>query len=221
MIEVEHLHHQYTDLQPEILSDVNFHVSAGELAFLTGVSGAGKSSLLKTLTGELKPTEGDVKILGRSVVQAGIWTLPTIRRQMGVVYQDACLLPALRVFDNVALPLRMRGIEKTLISDKVFSALHRVGLQGKEGEYPNFLSGGERQRVGIARALVTSPRVILADEPTGNLDPQTSEEIFQLFDLFRSVGAAVLIATHDARLVARWDHPHFHLEAGRLHVIHE
>ena len=185
----------------EALSGVNLHLDAGELAFLTGHSGAGKSTLLKLLMLLEHPTSGALLINGKNVSRLSNYRIPSYRRQLGVVFQDHQLLMDRTVFDNVALPLQVAGFSRKETGRRVRAALDSVGLLSKEKQSPLALSGGEQQRVGIARAVVHKPRILLADEPTGNLDPELSAEIMNLFQRFQDVGVTVLIATHDIDLI--------------------
>jgi cell division transport system ATP-binding protein len=176
-------------------------MEAGELAFLTGHSGAGKSTLLKLLMLLERPTSGTLLINGKNINRLANSKIPSYRRQLGVVFQDHQLLMDRSVYDNVALPLQVAGQPRKEIGRRVRAALDAVGLLSKERHSPMVLSGGEQQRVGIARAVVHKPRILLADEPTGNLDPALSAEIMALFRRFQDVGVTVLIATHDIELI--------------------
>ncbi|MDR9466992.1 cell division ATP-binding protein FtsE [Marinospirillum sp.] len=187
----------------EALQNVNFTLHEGEMAFLTGHSGAGKSTLLKLIMRMEVATRGQVMIDGLHLAQMNKRHIPFLRRKVGVVFQDHQLLFDRSVFDNVALPLVIEGMDPTDIGKRVRAALDKVGLLSKEKFTPIMLSGGEQQRVGIARAVVNKPPILLADEPTGNLDPQLSAEIMQLFRQFNAVGVTVLIASHDLNLITR------------------
>ena len=200
----------------EALSDVNFHLAPGELAFLTGHSGAGKSTLLKLIALLERSTRGQVLINGQNLNKVGRRRIPFLRRNIGIIFQDHRLLFDRTVFDNVALPLVIAGHGHQEISRRVRAALDKVGLLSKEKLYPITLSGGEQQRVGIARAVVNKPPLLLADEPTGNLDPELSREIMQLFESFNQVGVTVLIASHDLALIERLRHRILVLKQGRL-----
>ena len=200
----------------EALKNVSFEMAAGEMAFLTGHSGAGKSTLLKMLMLMERPTSGNLLINGKNLNRLSNSQIPLYRRQVGVVFQNHQLLLDRSVFDNVALPLQVSGYPASEVGRRVRAALDGVGLLDKEQQKPMALSGGEQQRVGIARAVVHKPRILLADEPTGNLDPQLSTEIMALFRRFQSVGVTVLIATHDINLINRLDSRIIHLEDGRL-----
>ena len=185
----------------EALKGINLQMDAGELAFLTGHSGAGKSTLLKLLMLLERPSSGTLLINGKNINRLADRKIPSYRRQLGVVFQDHQLLMDRSVFDNVALPLQVAGQLRKEIGRRVRAALDGVGLLSKERHSPMMLSGGEQQRVGIARAVVHKPRILLADEPTGNLDPALSAEIMALFRRFQDVGVTVLIASHDIDLI--------------------
>ena len=200
----------------EALKNVSFEMDAGEMAFLTGHSGAGKSTLLKMLMLMERPTSGNLLINGKNLNRLSNSQIPIYRRQVGVVFQNHQLLLDRTVFDNVALPLQVSGYHSSEIGRRVRAALDGVGLLEKEQQKPIALSGGEQQRVGIARAVVHKPRILLADEPTGNLDPELSSEIMALFRRFQNVGVTVLIATHDITLINRMQLRIMHLEEGEL-----
>ena len=200
----------------EALSRVSFEMSEGEMAFLTGPSGAGKSTLLKLLMLMERPSSGTLLINGKNHNRLSRSSIPSYRRQLGVVFQNHQLLTDRSVFENVALPLQIAGYPVKEMGRRVRAALDAVGLLSKELHKPDTLSGGEQQRVGIARAVVHKPKILLADEPTGNLDPALSAEIMNLFRRFQSVGVTVLIATHDINLINRLDSRIIHLEDGRL-----
>lgn len=185
----------------EALKSISLHMDVGELAFLTGHSGAGKSTLLKLLMLMERPTSGALLINGTNINRLTNSKIPSYRRQLGVVFQDHQLLMDRSVYDNVALPLQVAGQSRKETGRRVRAALDAVGLLSKERHSPMMLSGGEQQRVGIARAVVHKPRILLADEPTGNLDPALSAEIMALFRRFQDVGTTVLIATHDIDLI--------------------
>ena len=200
----------------EALKNVSFEMDAGEMAFLTGHSGAGKSTLLKMLMLMERPTSGNLLINGKNLNRLSNSQIPIYRRQVGVVFQNHQLLLDRTVFDNVALPLQVSGYPSSEIGRRVRAALDGVGLLEKEQQKPIALSGGEQQRVGIARAVVHKPRILLADEPTGNLDSELSSEIMALFRRFQNVGVTVLIATHDITLINRMQLRIMHLEEGEL-----
>ncbi len=200
----------------EALQGVSFHLAAGEMAFLTGHSGAGKSTLLKLIALLERPSYGQVFVNGRNVSRAGRRRIPYLRRDIGLIFQDHRLLSDRTVFDNVALPLVIAGHRHQEIRRRVQAALDKVGLLDKARRFPVTLSGGEQQRVGIARAVVNRPPILLADEPTGNLDPALSAEIMDLFRQFNTVGVTVLIASHDLALIRRLGQRILVLDHGRL-----
>lgn len=200
----------------QALNQVNFHLRAGELAFLTGHSGAGKSTLLRLIALMERPTVGRVLINGHDLRKVRSRQVPYVRRDIGMIFQDHRLLMDKTVHDNVALPLLIEGYGHKEARKRVQAALDKVGLASKERHYPIMLSGGEQQRVGIARAIVNKPPLLLADEPTGNLDPKLSMDIMRLFESFNSVGTSVLIATHDLGLIARMRYRTLTLKDGRM-----
>ena len=200
----------------EALSDVDFRLERGEFAFLTGRSGAGKSTLLKLIMLMERPSQGRVFVNGRNLERLARRQLPYFRRDIGLVFQDHQLLFDRSVFDNVALPLQVAGFDPREAARRVRAALDKVGLLHKEARNPVTLSSGEQQRVGIARAVVNKPPLLLADEPTGNLDPGLSAEIMALFGEFNRVGVSVLVASHDLALIGRLRHRVLTLEGGRL-----
>jgi cell division transport system ATP-binding protein len=201
----------------EALNNVSFSMAAREMAFLTGHSGAGKSTLLKLIMLMEQPSQGQVLIGGKSLQSMGRSGIPQLRRRIGVVFQNHHLLFDRSVYDNVALPLHICGVDHREIGRRVRAALDKVGLLDKEKAMPITLSGGEQQRVGIARAVVNKPALLLADEPTGNLDPELSAEIMQLFRDFNQVGVTVLIASHDIALIESMNCRRLVLDHGSLH----
>ena len=216
MIEFHHVAKQYTN-GFEALKHISFSLAAGEMTFLTGHSGAGKSTLVKVLMLMARPSQGSIVVAGQDLGKLNAPRIPYYRRHIGVVFQDHQLLSDRTVFDNVALPLHIAGYSPKDIGRRVRAALDKVGLLDKEKNFPIALSGGEQQRVGIARAVVNRPPVLLADEPTGNLDPELSAEIMRLFGDFSRVGVTVLIATHDLDLIHRFgQHRELVLQHGRL-----
>lgn len=200
----------------DALLDVTFSLEKGEMAFLTGHSGAGKSTLLKLVAMIERSSRGQIFLDGQNLNRVREGQIPFIRRKLGLIFQDYKLLQDRTVFDNVALPLIIAGYGRQEISHRVRAALDKVGLLGKEKKYPLVLSGGEQQRVGIARAVVNKPEMILADEPTGNLDPELSSEIMRLFEQFRNVGVTILIASHDVALIKQLEHRVITLDHGKL-----
>jgi len=200
----------------DVLRNVSFHLRRGEIAFLTGHSGAGKSTLLRLIAAMERCSRGQILLDGEDLSHVKESQLPFIRRKMGFIYQDYKLLQDRTVFDNVALPLVIAGFGHHEIARRVRAALDKVSLTGKEKKYPLALSGGEQQRVGIARAVVNKPPIIIADEPTGNLDPELSEEIMFLFGQFQQVGVTVLIASHDISLITQLNHRVLKLDHGQL-----
>ena len=199
MIRLQHVSKNYNG-RPA-LKDVSVHVALGEFAFLVGPSGAGKSTLMRLLYREEVPTSGNVFIGGVNLNRLGARQIPLLRRRLGIVFQDYKLLSRQTAFENVAYILRALGVEEKDVQKRVSSALNVVNLDDKANAYPDELSGGEQQRVGIARAIVNGPPVLLADEPTGNLDPATSLEIVQLLSRISQRGTTVLISTHDQTIV--------------------
>ena len=185
----------------EALKSVSFQLADGEMAFLTGHSGAGKSTLLKLITISERPASGEILFKGLNLARVLGKNIYKVRRDIGVVYQNHRLLPEKNVFENVALPLRIVGTDYRELLKRVRAAISKVGLSGSEKKFPNSLSSGEQQRVGIARAVVSKPSLLLADEPTGNLDPELSQDILKLFEQFNQVGVSSLIATHDINLL--------------------
>jgi cell division transport system ATP-binding protein len=200
----------------DVLRNVSFHLRRGEIAFLTGHSGAGKSTLLRLIAAMERCSRGQILLDGQDLSHVKENQLPFLRRKMGFIYQDYKLLQDRTVFDNVALPLVIAGFGHHEIARRVRAALDKVSLTGKEKKYPLALSGGEQQRVGIARAVVNKPPIIIADEPTGNLDPELSEEIMFLFGQFQQVGVTVLIASHDISLITQLNHRVLKLDHGQL-----
>lgn len=198
------------------LNQVSFKVGSGEMAFLTGHSGAGKSTLLKLISLMEKPSSGSININGTELANIKYQDVPYVRRGIGMIFQNHNLLMDRTVFDNVALPLVIEGFSAKEIKKRVETALEKVHLLEKIRCFPYMLSGGEQQRVGIARAIVNKPPIILADEPTGNLDPKLSLEIIKLFEDFNAVGVSVLIATHDLGLIARMKYRTLTLKQGTM-----
>ncbi len=201
----------------EALSNISFDIAKGDMAFLTGHSGAGKSTLLKLIACIERPTSGQVVVNGRNLAHIKRAQVPALRRQIGMIFQDHKLIAERTVFDNVALPLIIAGLHNPAeMARRVRAALDKVGLLGKEKQFPVTLSSGEQQRVGIARAVVNKPAVLLADEPTGNLDPDLAAEVMGLFEQFNQVGVTVLIVSHNLGLISRFGRRILNLEKGCL-----
>lgn len=200
----------------EALSEVSADFAEGSMTFLTGHSGAGKSTFLKLLIRAQRPTRGRILVNDIDVGTLSAGRLPRYRQHIGVVFQDHHLLATRNVFDNIAMPLRVAGMGEREIARRVRAVVTSVDLPGKEGLYPRHLSTGEQQRVGIARAVVTRPRILLADEPTGNLDPDLSRHIMDLFARFHQVGTTVIIVSHDLDLIGGFDARILHLEHGQI-----
>jgi len=215
MLVFDRVYKRYPDAEDALL-DVSFRLHKGEMIFLTGHSGAGKSTLLKLIAVMEKCTRGQIILDGQNVNRITDKQIPFVRRKLGLIFQDYKLLQDRTVFDNVALPLVVAGNSYHEIVRRVRAVLDKVGLSGKEKKYPITLSGGEQQRVGIARAVVNKPKMILADEPTGNLDPELSTEIMNLFTQFQQVGVTILIASHDRGLIEKMHNRVLHLDHGRL-----
>lgn len=204
---------------PEVLHDLSFNLPAGSFHFLTGPSGAGKTSLLKLLYLGQRPTRGGITLLGHSLDTLPRNALPELRRQIGIVFQDFRLLPHLSAFDNVALPLRASGVAEDLIRRNVTELMEWVELGDRLNAKPETMSGGEQQRVAIARAVINRPKLLVADEPTGNVDHAIGTKILYLFEELNRHGTTIVIATHDDDIVRRFDHPQLHLEGGSLTIL--
>lgn len=211
MIELQNITKRYPENR-DVLSRLNLTIEQGEMAFLTGPSGAGKSTMLKLIAAIERPTRGQIFINNKNITHIPKRKIPALRRHMGIVFQAHHLLYDRNIFDNVSLPLQIAGYSQVDIRRRVRAALDKVALLHKEQAMPITLSGGEQQRVGIARAVVNKPAILLADEPTGNLDPDLSAEIMQLFAAFNQVGVTVLIASHDLDLISR-----MHKRIVRIH----
>ncbi|MEY0301883.1 cell division ATP-binding protein FtsE [Providencia manganoxydans] len=215
MIRFEHVSKAYRGGR-QALQGVDFHLQPGEMAFLTGHSGAGKSTLLKLICGIERPSAGHILFNGHDISRLKNREIPFLRRQIGMIFQDHHLLFDRTVYDNVAMPLIISGASSEDIRRRVSAALDKVGLLDKAKNLPIQLSGGEQQRVGIARAVVNKPTMLLADEPTGNLDGELSEGIMRLFEEFNRVGVTVLMATHDIALIERRSCRVLTLSEGRM-----
>ena len=203
---------------PETLGDISFSIEPQSFQFLTGPSGAGKTTLLRLILMSLKPTRGVVKLFGADVSRLSGPAVTALRRRMGVVFQDFRLLDHLTTYENVALPLRVKGLEEASYRAEVVELLRWVGLGERLHMLPPVLSGGEKQRAAIARALITRPELLLADEPTGNVDPSLARRLLRLFGELNRSGTAVVIATHDLTLMDQVDARRMVLGDGRLHV---
>ncbi|MGA1867179.1 MAG: cell division ATP-binding protein FtsE [bacterium] len=215
VIQMYHVSKSY-DRDNKILSDINLEIHHGEFIFLTGASGAGKTTFIKLILREEHATKGQIVVLGRNLNRQGDSTLHLLRRNIGVVFQDFKLLKDRTVFDNIDFVLRVVGIPPKIRKKRVFSSLKMVGLEKKLWSYPQKLSGGEQQRLAIARAVVNNPLLILADEPTGNLDPHMAEEIMGLFDKINTMGTTVMIATHQLALIEQMGRKYITLRAGKI-----
>jgi cell division transport system ATP-binding protein len=198
------------------LRNITFSVQKGEMLFITGPSGSGKTTLLRLIYRAVKPDEGSISVAGWEIQQIKESTVPLLRRNIGIIFQDFRLLNDRNVFDNVALTLRIRGMDDRELKSIVYDSLKIVNLRHKSDSYPDTLSGGEQQRVAIARALVSEPSIILADEPTGNVDPDTSQGIIRTFKDINARGATILIATHNRELFKNTGRKVIRLDNGNL-----
>ena len=215
MIQAFHVYKQY-DRESSALSDVTLQVAKGEFCFLTGASGAGKTTFLKLVFREELPTQGQILVGGRNVTAIPDGQIPELRRSIGVVFQDFKLLKRKTILENVAFVLRILAVPARVQKRRAFNALKAVGLHHKMHAYPMQLSGGEQQRVAIARALINEPMLLLADEPTGNLDPAMAQEIMALFQDVNARGTTVLVATHDREMIQRMGKRVITLDHGRV-----
>jgi cell division transport system ATP-binding protein len=205
-------------LGPEVLRDLSFRIDPHSFQFLTGPSGAGKTSLLRLLFLTLRPTRGLVTLFGHDVALLDKDSLSALRRRIGIVFQDFRLLDHMTTYENVALPLRVGGRNETEYRDEVIELLHWVGLGERMFALPPVLSGGEKQRAAIARAVICRPQLLLADEPTGNVDPSLAQRLLRLFVELNKLGTSVVIATHDIALMDQYDARRLVLHDGRLHI---
>ena len=205
-------------LGPEVLRDLSFQIDPHSFQFLTGPSGAGKTSLLRLLFLSLRPTRGLITVFNQDVATVGKDTLATLRRRIGIVFQDFRLLDHLTTYENVALPFRVMGKAEASYRNEVMELLHWVGLGERMGALPPVLSGGEKQRAAIARAVIARPQLLLADEPTGNVDPNLAQRLLRLFVELNKSGTTVVVATHDIALMDQYDARRLVLHEGRLHV---
>ena len=217
MIEFSHVYKTYPG-SIHALRDVNLKIGKGEFVFLTGPSGAGKTTLFKMISAFDRPTSGNITVSNYTLGDLKTAQVPFFRRRIGVIFQDFKLLKDRTVFENVALPLIIRGDKPSSIQRRVNEMLDQVGLLFKADQYPEFISGGEQQRTAIARALIPQPDVVVADEPTGNLDPQLSDEIMDLLDRACAQGTTVFVATHDHDLVRKRKQRTFMIKDGVLEV---
>lgn len=216
MIDFEHVSKEYKKGGKLALEDVNLHITAGEFVFLLGHSGAGKSTLLKLILREELPTEGKVFVDGKDVAKLRRHQVPYMRRQMGIIFQDFRLIPSMTVYENVAFAMHVTNISRKEIRERVPYMLELVHLEDKANVYPDYLSGGEQQRVAVARALVHTPKLVIADEPTGNIDPELSLEMMELLERVSKMGITVLVVTHEHELVHHFNQRVITLKQGRI-----
>ena len=216
MIDFEHVSKQYKKGTKPALEDINFHVDDGEFVFLLGHSGAGKSTLLKLILREETPTAGKVFVDGRDVARMRRHQIPYLRRQMGIIFQDFRLIPSMTVYENIAFAMHVTNIGSKQIKERVNYMLELVHLEDKAKMYPEFLSGGEQQRVAVARALAHAPKLVIADEPTGNIDPELSLEMMELLERVSEMGITVLVVTHEHDLVRKFHQRVVTLKKGRI-----
>ena len=207
------------DRGPEVLSEISFHLRAGSFHFLTGPSGAGKTSLLRLLFMSIPPTRGQIQLFGQDVSRLTLSKRAPLRRRIGIVFQDFRLLDHLSTWENVALPLRVIGKKIGDYKEDVTDLLQWVGLGDRMHAYPSVLSGGEKQRAAIARAVIGKPELLLADEPTGNVDPQMARRLLRLFIELNRLGTSVLIATHDHQLMRQFKAPRLELHDGHVRIV--
>ncbi len=204
------------DAETEILRDINLSIDKQSFHFLSGASGAGKTSLLKMIYMHTQPTNGNIEILGQDTQTLNKLGKVKIRRKIGIVFQDYRLLPGLNAFDNVALPLRVQNQDREAIESRVQDIIQWVGLKNKIYEYPESLSGGECQRLAVARAVIAKPDILIADEPTGNVDDAIALQLIYLFEEMHKLGTAVIFATHNYKLVQSYNYPLFFIRKGNL-----
>ena len=218
MVRFENVGMRY-GMGPEVLRDVSFHLEPGSFHFLTGPSGAGKTSLLKLMFLAHKPSRGLISMFGHDIATTDRKDLPSLRRRIGIVFQDFRLLDHLTTWENVALPLRVVGKRVADYREDVTDLLQWVGLGDRMHAYPSILSGGEKQRAAIARAVIGKPELLLADEPTGNVDPQMARRLLRLFIELNRLGTSVLIATHDHQLMRQFKAPRLELHEGHVRIV--
>ena len=217
MVEMKDVSMVYQSSQTEALYHVNVTINEGEFVFLVGPSGSGKTTITKLLTGEIQPTEGSIIVNGFDMGQLKKNKVPKMRRTIGVVFQDFRLIPHMNVYDNVAFAMRVVGAPEKNIQERVPKMVELVGLEGNEKRLPEEMSGGEQQRIGIARALVNNPRMIIADEPTGNLDPVRSLELMLILEKINNeMGTTILVVTHEKELVNAFSKRVISIEDGRV-----
>ena len=217
MIDFEHVSKEYKKGGRLALEDINLHVDDGEFVFLLGHSGAGKSTLLKLILREELPTSGKVTVLGKDVAHLRRRKVPYLRRQMGIIFQDFRLIPSMTVYENIAFAMHVTNVKRSVIRERVEYMLELVHLEDKAKVYPDTLSGGEQQRVAVARALAHSPKLVIADEPTGNIDPELSLEMMQLLEHVSEMGGiTVLVVTHEHDLVRKFHQRVVTLKKGRI-----
>ncbi|MEN9923321.1 MAG: cell division ATP-binding protein FtsE [Actinomycetota bacterium] len=216
MIRFETVSKMYKGALRPALDDVSVDIEKGEFVFLVGASGSGKSTFLRLVLREEKPSSGTVWVGGKDLTRLSGWKVPALRRQIGCVFQDFRLLPNRTVAGNVAFALEVIGTSEKEIASIIPNVLELVGLEGKEDRYPNEISGGEQQRVAIARAFVNKPAVLIADEPTGNLDPETSIGIMKLLDRINKIGTTVVMATHDVAIVDQMRKRVIEIDGGKV-----
>ncbi len=220
MITLKNLRKRYQNGH-DAIRGINLEIKQGELIFLTGHSGAGKSTILRLIGLLERPSSGEVTVDGEKINELSSKEIPFYRRKIGMIFQSPTLLNDRSIFDNLALPLQVAGFPEAEIRSRVHASLELVGLLKKQGQLPFALSGGEQQRVGIARAIVSRPDIILADEPTGNLDPELSKDIMNLFVRLNQVGITLVIATHDLALIAALNFRQIRLKEGKIEKIAE
>lgn len=204
-----------------LFSNINLNIREGDFYFLTGVSGAGKSTLLKLIYMGIAPTDGNLSLFGEDTKEMSVRDLPRLRRKMGIVFQDFRLLPHLTALENVALPLKVRGIDNHKATSQAQDLLAWVGLEHVMNQYPSTLSGGQQQRVAITRSIMGRPTLLLADEPTGNVDEEAAEKIMHLFEELHRTGTTIILATHNRSLAKEFHHPEIFLKKGQAVLLNQ